>query len=466
MLSRTAAPLLMAALLAGCSLIPDTAPPAVTAPVAWDSPAGAAGLWPDRAWWRAFGSAELARLMEEAQANNLDLAAAANRVRQADAQARIAGAALYPAVGLDASNSRSWTDSSRTGGRGAGSSSSRSYQGTVGAAYQVDLFGGNTANADAAQQRLLASRYDREAVALTVESGVASLYFQLLAIRDRVRLAEETLRIAESILGVLQRQVDLGAASDLELAQQRASVAQQRASIPVLQQAERETLTALAILLGRPPQGFAVEGRTLVGVTLPPAVAGLPATLLLRRPDLRQAQATLKAADLDIVTARADRLPAIDLSLRGGVQAAALSAVFDAPTFVGSLVGSLSAPLFEGGRLEAQEDQARARAAELVDSYRRAVLTAYGDVENALSATDTAERRHRFAQDANAQARVALRIVDARFRTGTVDFLNVLEAQRTVFQTDDTAIQAALDRYAAAVTLYTALGGGWDGALR
>jgi outer membrane protein TolC len=209
-----------------------------------------------------------------------------------------------------------------------------------------------------------------------------------------------------------------------------------------------------------------VEGRSLAGVTLPPAVAGLPATLLLRRPDLRQVEATLKAADLDIVTARADRLPAIDLSLRGGLQAAALSAVFDAPTFVGNLVGSLSAPIFEGGRLEGQEDLARARAAELVDAYRNAVLAAYGDVENALSATDTAERRHRFAQDANAQARAALRIVDARFRTGTVDFLNVLEAQRTVFQTDDTAIQAALDRYAAAVALYAALGGGWDGAVR
>lgn len=464
--AKTAAPLLLAALLAGCSLIPDTTPPDVAVPAAWETPAGAAGLWPDRAWWRAFGSAELTRLMEEAQANNLDLAAAADRVRQADAQARIAGAALYPAVGVDASNSRSWTDSSRTNGRAAGSSASRSYQGTVGAAYQMDIFGGNAANAQAAEQRLLASRYDREAVALTVESGVASLYFQLLAIRDRVRLAEDTLGIAESILGVLQRQVELGAASDLELAQQRASVAQQRASIPALQQAERETLTALAILMGRPPQGFPVEGRTLVGLTLPPAVAGLPATLLLRRPDLRQVEATLKAADLDIVTARADRLPAIDLSLRGGVQAAALSAVFDAPTFVGSLVGSLSAPIFEGGRLEAQEDQARARAAELVDTYRRAALTAYGDVENALSATDTAERRHRFAQDANTQARVALRIVNARFRTGTVDFLNVLEAQRTVFQTDDTAIQAALDRYAAAVALYTALGGGWDGVVR
>lgn len=452
----------LTALVAGCSLGPDREVPKVAMPPAWDS-AATATVWPDARWWESFGSPELNRLIAEAEAGNTDLAAAVIRVRQAQAQSRIAGAALLPTFGLDGGASRAWTDVSGSGSR-SGNAMSKSYDAGFVAGYQVDLFGGNAASADAARTQLEANRYDRETVALTVQSEVASAYLTILAIRDRTRLSQETLRIAESILGMLNRQLELGVASELEVAQQRASVAQQRASLPGLEQSEREALTGLAVLLGRAPQGFQVQGRSLDELRLPVVGAGLPSTLLERRPDLRRAEADLRAANLDVVSARAARFPTLDLSARGSIQSAMLS--FDPFTLARSVAASVSAPIFEGGRLQAQEDLAAARADETAEVYRKAVITALQDTENALSATDTSARQEGFAREAHAQAREALRIVEARFRNGTVDFLNVLEAQRTVFQTSDTTVQATLGRYNAALSLYRALGGGWSGTVQ
>lgn len=464
-----AAALLCTALTAACALGPDPAPPQLPLPAAWDSADAAAG-WPDAAWWRGFSSPELNRLVAEAEANNRDLAAAVARIRQAQAQARIAGAALLPTLSAGGGASRSWTDGSSTSSSRTTSSSSRqsasnSVQASLTAAYQVDLFGGNAASAEAAELRLDATRFDRQTVALTLQSEVALTYFDILSLRDRIRLATETLRIAESVLTVLTRQVEAGAATELELAQQRASIAQQRATIPALEQSEREARSALAVLLGRAPQGFDVEGRTLGELALPTVSAGLPVGLLERRPDLKQAEARARAAAGDVAAARAARFPSLSLTAPASLQSAALSSLINGPTAVYSLAASITAPIFEGGRLEAQEDQAVAARQELIEQYAAAVLAALQDTENALSAVRTAAAQHALAAEAQAQAAEALRIVDTRFRIGTVDFLNVLDAQRALFQANDSVAQANLSRYSAATSLFRALGGGWDGTL-
>ncbi len=457
--------------LAACSVGEPYTAPTLTAPAAWDAAQTGqvtlgAGEWPDATWWGGFGSTELDGLMQAAQTGNRDLAAALARIRQAEASAKIAGAALLPSLGGDGGASRSWSPAASGSSNSRTVSSGRSVRNNfdlgLSAGYQVDLFGGNQAGSDAALERLNASRYDREALTLTLHADLASNYFQLLSVRDRIRLAEDTLRNAEEVLAVLERQRQLGVASELEVAQQRNSVASQRATLPALRQSERETLTAIALLLGRAPQGFAISTQSLDALALPAVKAGLPSALLARRPDIRKAEADLRAASRDIAVAQAARLPSLNLTIGGGLQSSALHTLLQPQSALYSIAASLTAPLFQGGRLEGQEELSRARYQELAETYGKAAVTAFGDVENALSSTAHAAERYEYAREAFDQAREAYRIVEARYRAGTVPFLNLLDAQRTVFQANDTLAQALLGRYTALVNLYQALGGGWS----
>jgi multidrug efflux system outer membrane protein len=452
--------LLSATLLGGCSLGPFFAKPEPPVPAQYDSQADGIGIWPDATWWRAFGSAELDRLMVEAEANNLDLKAAVIRVAQARASAIIAGAAIYPTLTADATSSRV---SRETRGQ---RQSTNTYQGGLAVGYEVDLFGANYAAADAATTRVESSRYDREALALTVTANVAVTYFQLLALRERIALSNESITNAVRLLGLLEDQRRAGALSDLEVAQQRASVAQQRASISALRQAEREALSALALLSGRLPQGFAVEGQRLSALSEPAVVSGLTSELLQRRPDVRRVESNLRAANLDVVVARAQRFPSIQLTLDGGTVSTALSNLLSPGSFLLTLSGGLVAPIFAGGRLKGQETLTRERYNELVEGYRLVALTAFRDVEDALSGASLYRQQYAFAREARNQSREAYRLAEVRFRAGTVDFLTVLDTQRAIIFADDSVVQARFNLLAALADLYKALGGGWSGTLR
>lgn len=474
LLTSTAAVALLSVSLGACSMVPDYFKPKVETPTAWDSRRDAVDLWPDTQWWTGFNSTELNRLINEAQANNTDLRVAVARIRQAEAQAKISGADLYPTLGADSSATRTrqgrntgttTTTTTSTVSRGSDYTIRNSFAGNLTAGYQVDLFGGNAATADAALTRLESSRYNRETVAITLYADIASTYFQLLSLRDRIRLANETLGAAQGILDLLETQRSNGLITDYEVAQQRSSVATQRATVASLQQTERTTLDALAVLLGRPPQGFVVQGDSLAALTLPPVTAGLPSELLLRRPDLRKAEADLRAANFDIGAARAARFPSLDLTGRIGTQSGQTSTLFDPGTMIYSIAAGLTAPIFQGGRLEGGEELSRATKDELVETYRGAILSAFRDTEDALGATVHTGRQYGFASEAFNQANDAYRIVDSRYRAGTVGFLDLLDAQRSVFAANDTMVQAALSRYSANVSLYKALGGGWDGSV-
>jgi multidrug efflux system outer membrane protein len=195
----------------------------------------------------------------------------------------------------------------------------------------------------------------------------------------------------------------------------------------------------------------------------PAVVAGMPSELLLRRPDIRRAEANLRAANFDVGSARAARFPSIQLTASGGVTSAELSKIISPGAFLTQLAAGLTAPIFEGGRLEAQEDAARARFRELSATYSGAVLSAFRDAENALSAVDLYNRQYQLARQALEEATRAYRLAEARYRIGAVDFISVLDAQRSVFSATDAVAQANLARLSALVDLYEALGGGWDG---
>lgn len=451
--------LLLAPTLGGCSLWDEWTKPEVAQPANWQSTADGAGVWPDTAWWRNFASPELDQLMGEASAGNLDLRVAVARVRQALANARIAGAGVYPTLDADGSAARTTRfGSTRT-------TTTTNFQAGLSVGYEVDLFGRIHATESAALSRLEASRYDQEALALTVSANVALAYFQLLALRERIALATESLNTSRRLLLLLDEQRRIGTTSDLEVAQQRVSVAQQSAAIPALRQVERQTLSTLALLLGRLPQNFEVAGQRLSALTTPPVMGGIPSELLLRRPDVRGAEADLKAAHLDIAAARAARFPRIQLTVDGGTASTALSGLFGPGSFLLTLVGGLTAPIFEGGRLRAQQALSQARYEELMETYRAATLSAFRDVENALSGATLYRQQLAAAREARAQSREAYRLAELRFRAGTVDFLTVLDAQRSIISTDDAVVQAQLSQLAALVDLYKALGGGWDGKL-
>lgn len=456
---RTIALLLLTTALSGCSLWDEFTKPEVAQPANWQSTTDGAGVWPDTAWWRNFGSTELDRLMSEASTGNQDLRAAVARVAQAKANARIAGAAIYPTVGTDASVTRtSRFGSTRT-------TNTTNYQAGLSIGYEVDLFGRIHATESAALARLASSRYDQEALALTVSANVALAYFQLLALRERIALATESLNTSRRLLLLLDEQRRIGTTSDLEVAQQRVSVAQQSAAIPALRQVERQTLSTLALLLGRLPQNFEIAGQRLSAINAPPVMGGMPSELLFRRPDVRGAEAELKAAHLDIAAARAARFPRIQLTADGGTTSAALSGLFGPGSFLITLVGGLTAPIFEGGRLKAQQELSQARYEELMETYRTATLSAFRDVENALSGAAQFRLQLAAAREARAQAREAYRLAELRFRAGTIDFLTVLDTQRSIISADDSVVQAQLSQFSALVDLYKALGGGWDGKL-
>jgi NodT family efflux transporter outer membrane factor (OMF) lipoprotein len=455
---RLVPPIMMAAVLAGCSVLgPDYKPETVEVPDRWQWDADAAEVWPDPGWWQTFGSAELNQLMSEAEAGNRDLRAAVARIAQAEAQAKIAAAALAPTLGADAGATRSSQTSQISGRR----TTTNNLSVGATAAYQLNLFGAEYASTRAARMRVEASRYDRETVALTVNTSIAQTYFQIRALRERIRIARASQAAAARLLELLEEQRRIGTTSDLEVAQQRVEVAAQRAEIPALVQAERESLAALALLLGRNPQGFEVKAANLEGLTLPKVIGGMPSELLQRRPDIRAAEAQLRAANLDIQAARAARFPNIALTADGGTISRALANLFSPASMLYTLAASLTAPIFEGGRLEGQEKLTQAQYEELIETYRTAILSSFRDVDTALSAVDLLRQQYAYNLERRTQAREAYRLAELRYRAGTIDFLTVLVTQRSVLQAEDALVQSQVAHINALVSLYQALGGGW-----
>jgi multidrug efflux system outer membrane protein len=443
-------------LLGACAITRSPMPPAPGMPANWSEASAADAVALTRDWWRGFGSAELAALIDAALQANPDVAIAAERVRQAEAQVRVAGASLFPAVNFGADTSHRETHPH--GGNWSGSSSSDA---SLSVSYEIDLWGGIAAGRRAAEWALNATRFDQETVRLTLIAGVANGYFQLLSLRGRLVVARENLVIAERVLKVVDARTRFGAVSALDLARQQSAVLALRASIPVLELQERQTLFALAILTGRPPEGFDTAGPPLGALSVPRVNPGMPSELLVRRPDLASAEAQLAAANANIAVARAALLPSISLTGSAGLASNVLINFLHAPTAILAVAASLSQTIFDGGRLRAQLDSSKSRERELVESYRKAILAALSEVEGALASGGRTAAQEMLQAQVVEQARVALRLAEVRYREGADDLLTVLDAQRTLFQAEDQLAQVRLARLQASVGLFKALGGGW-----
>ncbi len=422
-----------------------------------NAPAGVSADWPAADWWHSFGSAQLDDYIARAQSGNDDIAAAIARIRQADALARIAGAALLPTLDAGAAASRQ-RQLVATGGPPV---TYNEYLPAVTASYALDFWGKNRATRDAALDAAQASRYDRETIALTVLTSVALTYFEVLEQHDRLEVAQDDLANAQQVLSGLELEQTVGTATALDVAQQATTVATLNASIPPLAQQLQQNIDALAILVGQLPESIDVGGGSLQQLTPPPITAGLPSELLARRPDVAEAEAQLMAANANIAVARAAYFPTIDLTASGGYASTALGTLLLPQSRVFSLTAAISETIFDAGARRGQVEYSRARYAELLSDYHKTVLTALGNVEDALVAvqqTSEQELRQHIAVD---KARRAFEFSQLQMQAGTINVLTMLNTETALFTAQDTLVQVKYQHLQALVNLFQALGGGW-----
>jgi multidrug efflux system outer membrane protein len=412
-------------------------------------------------WWRGFRSRELTVLMEEAQTANLDIAAAVGRILQADAQVRIANAALLPVLDLNFTSTRS--RAARLGGGGGGGSSVSSlYNLNLSASYTLDFWGRNRATLLAADEAAIFSRFDKDVVALTTLVSVANAYFFVLDSQDRLRVARDNLSASSRILDLIKQRQVAGTASQLEVSQQESLVATQRASIPPLEITLRQNKVVLALLVGRAPEHFSVSGGSTFKIGIPRVAPGMPSELLNQRPDIREAEANLRSANFSVESARAAFFPTISLTGQTGFESLALKSLFGPGAWFYTMAANATQPLFHGGALTGQLELTQGRQQELLQIYRKSVLSGFSDVEQALIAVQQQALHERYQQEVVRTSKQAFDISYQRLQQGTLDMVTLTQTQQTLFIAQDTLAVVRLARLQAMVSLYQALGGGWS----
>lgn len=443
--------LLIGLLLSACTLAPSYERPTVDAP-AWRQGASETPTEIPSDWWKKFNSEELNQLVDQSLKANTDLQASLQRIEQSRAQRRIARSALYPSVDATGSYNTNTVDRSSNDG------TTKSYRAGISASYELDLFGRNRANAMAAGERFEASKFDHDALALIVTSDTASVYAQLLSTEDRIAIAQKNLENSKQVMKIIQARYDAGRTSGLELAQQKTSLANTETGITNLIQQRDLLRSQLALLNGKPAQSFNVAAQTLDGFVIPEIAPGQPSELLERRPDIRNAESILKAANIDIGAARAEYFPSLDIGLSAALAATPASAP---ATLTTGIVGSALAPIFHGGAIDANVEQTKARKEELVANYRGVVLNAFREVEDALAAAKAATARAESLKVAAGESQKAYNIAYIRFKEGSTDYQTLLDTERALFSAEDALFSARFDQVSAAVDLYKTLGGGW-----
>jgi multidrug efflux system outer membrane protein len=450
--------------LSACVLDADKPDIALDIPQSYKEKHGAAeAAVPPLDWWRGFRSAELTSFMEQASTANLDIAVAIAQIMQADAQVRIAGAPLLPTLDYNASETATKGSAQVVGGGGGGAPGgySRLSSTSLSASYIVDFWGKNQAAYNAAVETAAANRYNREVVTLTALSTVANTYFQILAAQDRLRIARRNFSDANRILFLINQQFNSGVASDLNVAQQEAVVEMEQATIPPLEETLRQNIVALAVLVGKVPERFTARGGGMAAITIPKVTPGLPSELLNRRPDVRQAEEQLRSASYSVESARAAFFPTIQLTGQLGFESAALRSLFGPGAWFYTAAASLTQPIFDGGLLLGQLQLQKGLQVQYLQAYRKSVLSAFQNVEQALIAVEQTTLQVQIQRKVVDSSRRAFNLSEQQMTFGTTNMVTLLQVEQTLFTAEDQLAQDQLARLLAYVSLYQALGGGW-----
>ena len=454
--------LLAAAVASGCITVgPDYQSPEPDAPTQWSGPVDRRA--PDAAvlaeWWRQFRDPVLDGLVADALAANLDLAAAQAQLREARARRSLAGAQLGPTVNASASGSR--RRSSEESGSGA---TMELYSAGFDASWELDIFGGLRRGLEAAEADVGASADQLRDTRVSLVAEVALNYVDLRAAERQFVVAEESVASREETYTLARWRLQAGLVSELDVAQARTDLESTRAALPALRTSAAEARHRLAVLLGRTPGEL--EARLAATARVPLAAdrvaVGIPADTLRQRPDVRAAERQLAAQTARLGEAEAARYPSFSLSGSLGLEALGLAALGNSDAMTRSLLGSITAPIFDAGRIAANVAVQDARLEQARLAYQSAVLTALEDVENALVAVaNSAERRLQLESTA-ASARETLQIARHRYASGLADFLAVLESQRTLLSVEEQLAGTTGNLARAQIQLYKALGGGWS----
>ena len=448
--------------LAGCATQPDYKRPAVELPAAWKE--SSQNRAKDGSWWRVYADPALDKLVEEALARNSNLLVAAARVDEARALLAQADASYYPSVDANLSRGRSLS-SSATGLLPPGVERERNnYRAALNVSYEVDLWGRLRATTQAARAELLASEAARDTVRIALAADVAKAYFALRSLDAQVESTRRTLGLREDGLKLQQKRFAGGVISEYDYRQLEAETAAARAQLPPLERDREIQEAALAVLLGRSPKEI-MEGSVsraenspeqLLAAVVP---AGLPSELMLRRPDLVEAEQRLIAANARVAVARSAYFPSIQLTGMLGSEAQMLSSLFSGPAGIWSFAAAVAAPIFAGGRLEALVGASEAREKQALAGYQGAIQNAFREVRAALAAQGRAMEAFE-AERARATALSAtLRLARLRYDNGLASQLDVIDAQRNLLAAEIARHEALRAQRAAVADLYKALGG-------
>ena len=445
--------------LQGCTVGPDYARPEVDLPK--DYATSQASLAPAEDWWKLFGDPVLERLEDEALAANRDLLAAAERIEQARAQLAITRSDQFPVAGINAGRNRTRASSISSFPVPPDFVETNDTRVVAQFSWELDFWGKSRRATEASRADLLATEAGRDAVRLSLVSDVAHGYFALLAYDRRIETLDRTRQSWSEALGLQKARMDAGAVSELEYRQIESQLRAAEALLPNMRLARARQEGALALLLGRTPREVFQAHLDRGNVTMPDVVevpAGMPSDLLLRRPDLRVAEARLHAANARIGVARAAYFPDISLTGYVGSESEALSGLFTGPARTWSLAGGLLQPIFAGGQIRGGVDLADSRTREAVELYQKAVANAFREVRDAIVAQgELREASNKQVQRESSYSRT-LELARLRYQNGAINLFDLLETERQLLAARLDAIDAERDRRDAIVELYAALG--------
>ena len=459
--------LVVVGLLSGCTVGPNYRRPEVIMPADWRNAPEQRDSLGDLGWWDIFQDPALHELLSTAVVANRDVQVAVARVLESRAQLGVARAAQFPQVNAGASYQYTRPNSENSpflnGSRGRSPFTGDDFETSVDLAFELDLWGRLRRATEAARAELLAREENRRAVLITLVSDVARTYFDLLELDQELEIARRTLQTREESLQLQRRRFEQGLSTQLDVDRADAEAAVAAATVPDLERRIAQNENALSVLLGRNP-GPIARGTPLDGQRLPPAVpAGLPSALLERRPDIRQAEQTLVAANARIGVAKAEYFPKITLTGVLGVESVSLSDLFTGGSRFWSIGPAMTVPLFTAGRIKNTVKGFEARQQQAALQYLQTIQQAFREVEDALVS-------HRKVRDIRAERerrvtanRRALSMVTLRYDRGLSTQLEVLDIQRELFSAELEFASATRDQLTAVVQLYRALGGGWQG---
>jgi multidrug efflux system outer membrane protein len=465
---KAVAALFPACLLVACAAGPDYKRPELTLPESWpaqqDDAAQKANS-ADEKWWHLYGDATLDQLEEEALAHNADIQVAAARVLEMQAQAGIAGADLYPSVTAHVMDSR--TKNTLLGAIPRPTTVPRTVDfahTSLDASYELDLWGKLRRSSEAARADLLSAESAKNTVRLTLITQVAQQYFALFALDAQQAALQRLLTSRQERIGINKKQVEVGVLSEYELHQAEADVAAVQSQLATTTLARSKQETALTLLLGRSPRDVmsASVQRGTPSLPLTTVPDGLPSDLLLRRPDLKDAEQRLVALNARIGVARAQYFPSLSLTGYAGGESVAFSDLFTGPARIFQFAANISQPIFNAGRLGYMVDVAEARREQSLIQYKQAVANAFGDVRNALSAQASAQQVMSFESTRSTALESAFKQAELRYKAGIANRLELLDVERNYLQAQLNKLDAERAQRSAVADLFKALGGGWN----